>query len=171
VTFDAIKPEPSYLASQRKVLIQLPILGTPSGEALRLPLYRIFYANMEEVAKDLPPEIRELLDRKKEPLTSKGEKIYKFGEEVEPPKPLKSPRPHYPDVARAARISGTVVLAVIVDTEGNTNDVKLISGHPMLTQEAMITVRDWKYKPATRNGIPVPFMLEVNVSFDIRYIP
>jgi len=75
------------------------------------------------------------------------------------------PEPVYPELARRARVSGTVVLDVQIDEEGNVSDVRVLSGHPLLTGAAVEAVRRWKYTPTVLNGEPVPIVATVTVIF------
>jgi Gram-negative bacterial TonB protein C-terminal len=49
--------------------------------------------------------------------------------------------PEYPDVARKARIQGTVLLKTTIDTNGDVEEVSLISGHPLLAPAAIDAVK------------------------------
>jgi len=51
------------------------------------------------------------------------------------------------ELAKRARVSGTVILQVTVDEEGNVSEVKVLRGHPLLDDEAVRAVRQWKYSP------------------------
>jgi hypothetical protein len=54
---------------------------------------------------------------------------------------IRSVPPVYPPEARAARISGAVVLACTITTEGAIGDVRVVSGHPMLRRAAVDAVK------------------------------
>lgn len=55
----------------------------------------------------------------------------------------------------------------MIGTEGTPTDVSLAqsSGQPVLDEAAQTRVREWKFKPATRNGQPVPQTIQVPVAF------
>ncbi len=57
------------------------------------------------------------------------------------------PNPAYPPIARAAHVSGSVVLHALISKEGTVEEVKVISGPPMLAEPSMEVVRGWRYKP------------------------
>ena len=78
------------------------------------------------------------------------------------------PDPVYPELARRVRVSGTVVLDVQIDEEGNVSDVRVLSGHPLLTAAAVEAVRRWKYSPTVLNGEPVPVVATVTVIFRLN---
>jgi TonB family protein len=73
--------------------------------------------------------------------------------------------PVYPDVARQARVQGTVLLKAHISKDGNIMDLQLISGHPMLVPAAIEAVEQWKYKPYLLNGEPVEVETKVQVNF------
>jgi periplasmic protein TonB len=61
--------------------------------------------------------------------------------------------PEYPEVARKARVEGTVILEAIISKNGDVENVKVLRGvHPLLDQAAVNAVRKWRYKPVTSNG-------------------
>jgi protein TonB len=75
--------------------------------------------------------------------------------------------PTYPAIARAARISGTVVLQATISKTGTIENLHVVSGPPMLTQSALEAVRTWRYKPYQLNGEPVEVETTVNVVFNL----
>jgi protein TonB len=79
---------------------------------------------------------------------------------------LKSP-PMYPPIARAARVSGTVVLHAVISTTGSVKDLRVVSGPALLQQSAIDAVKSWKYRPYLLNNEPVEFETTVNVIFSL----
>jgi protein TonB len=73
--------------------------------------------------------------------------------------------PSYPPLARQARIQGTVVLFAVISRAGTIENLKLISGHPMLAPAALDAVRQWRYRPYVLNGEPVEVDTQVTVNF------
>jgi TonB family protein len=78
---------------------------------------------------------------------------------------LKRVDPVYPPLARQTRISGTVRLHAIIDTDGSVLEVEVVSGHPLLVQSALNAVRQWQYQPTLFNGRPVQIDTTVDVIF------
>ncbi len=76
-------------------------------------------------------------------------------------------KPQYPPLAKAARISGTVVLQAVISKDGRIENLRVLSGHPMLIQSAMDAVRQWRYKPYYLNGEPVEVDTQINVVFTL----
>ena len=73
--------------------------------------------------------------------------------------------PSVPPLAKAARIGGTVKLEVTVSPNGDVTSVKVLSGHPMLVQAAVESVRKWKFKPFLKNGKSIQVTAEIDVTF------
>lgn len=96
-----------------------------------------------------------------------GGRIYKVGKNVSAPMPIHDPEPAYTRSARKAKLLGTAVFAVVVDTKGNVHDVKETS-KPLglgLDESAMKTLQTWKFTPAMRNHMPVAVRVTVEVTF------
>jgi TonB family protein len=74
----------------------------------------------------------------------------------------------YPPQARAVGQHGTVVLEVLVATNGTVKDLKVVSGPPMLRQAAMDAVRRWKYQPFKLNGKAIAAQTQVQVDFKLQ---
>ena len=73
--------------------------------------------------------------------------------------------PLYPAMAKTARVQGQVVLQAIISREGTIENLRVISGHPMLIQSAIEAVKQWRYKPYLLNGEPVEVETEILVDF------
>jgi len=71
----------------------------------------------------------------------------------------------YPQAARISHISGDVILHVLIDQEGNIEELEVLSGHPLLIESAVTAVKQWKYKPYVLNGKPV----EVETTIKVQY--
>ena len=84
---------------------------------------------------------------------------------VRPPHKIKDVAPVYPEIARSARIDGTVQLEATVGQDGKVVDARVLQSVPMLDQAALDAVQQWQYQPATQNGKPVPVVMKVNVKF------
>jgi len=80
---------------------------------------------------------------------------------------ITSPHPVYPPIAKAARVSGTVVLQATISKTGTIEGLRVVSGNAMLQQAALDAVRQWRYKPYLLNGEPVEVDTTVNVVFNL----
>jgi len=76
-------------------------------------------------------------------------------------------KPVYPAIAKSARISGAVVLQAEISKQGTIENLRVISGHPMLVQNALEAVKQWRYKPYLLNGEPVPVETTITVNFTL----
>lgn len=95
----------------------------------------------------------------------------------EPPKPLRvggsvqaanivqRVNPSYPQLAKQARIQGLVRLEGIIARDGSIQQLKVISGHPLLVPAAVEAVRQWRYRPTLLNGEPVEVIAPIDVNF------
>jgi periplasmic protein TonB len=80
---------------------------------------------------------------------------------------IKKVTPNYPQLAKQARIQGSVVLQAEISKEGSIQNLQLISGHPMLAPAAIEAVKQWRYKPYLLNGEPVAVETQVVVNFSL----
>ena len=76
-------------------------------------------------------------------------------------------QPAYPQIAKTAHISGTVVLHAIIGTDGTVQDLQYISGPPLLMRSAMDAVKQWRYRPTMLNGEAVQVDTTISVVFTL----
>lgn len=82
---------------------------------------------------------------------------------------LSAPNPQYTEAARANGIQGSVVLRVLVGDDGNVSAIRVVSGLPDgLTEQAIAVARLSKFKPAMKDGKPVPYWVVLEINFTIR---
>jgi periplasmic protein TonB len=77
-------------------------------------------------------------------------------------------QPVYPALARQTRISGTVRLHAIIGKDGTIQQLEVMSGHPLLQQNALEAVRQWRYQPTLLNGEPVEVDTTIDVIFSLN---
>ena len=70
-------------------------------------------------------------------------------------KAISLPKPAYPAIARTAHASGTVVVQVTIDENGNVISAHAVSGHPLLTAVAVAAARSARFSPTKLSGQPV----------------
>jgi TonB family protein len=88
---------------------------------------------------------------------------------VTQPSCIYCPNPNYTDPARRARLSGRVVMDVIVSPEGQVVQDRILRGLPFgLNEASMDAVRTWKFRPAMLNGKPIPVMVAIEVTFRLN---
>jgi protein TonB len=78
---------------------------------------------------------------------------------------LRKVAPDYPASALRNRIQGAVALAVVIGKDGHIEQVRVLSGHPLLRRAAQKAVRQWVYRPQYIAGNPVRVFTEVAVQF------
>ena len=76
-------------------------------------------------------------------------------------------KPGYPQLARTARVQGSVILEAIIDREGRVENLKVLSGRPLLVRAACEAVQQWRYRPTLLNGQPVEVLTQVTVNFSL----
>ena len=90
------------------------------------------------------------------------------GTAIEGKLPRPAAAPVYPPLARQTRTQGVVVLAALIDTGGRVRNLRVLSGHPLLTGAALEAVRQWRYIPTLLNGVPVEVETTIEVKFLLR---
>ncbi len=75
--------------------------------------------------------------------------------------------PEYPALAKQARVQGVVQFEAVVGKDGWIQNLRLVSGPPLLVQAAMQAVQQWKYKPTLVNGNPVEVITTIDVNFTL----
>jgi len=92
----------------------------------------------------------------------------KVGNGVAAPVLLYKLEPSYSVEARAAKVQGSVVLNVVVGTDGKAGDIQLRKGVGYgLDEQALNAVAQWTFKPGMRDGVPVPVQATIEVNFKL----
>lgn len=73
--------------------------------------------------------------------------------------------PQYPQMAKVAHVQGDVVLQALISKNGAIENLRAVSGHPILIQAAMEAVKQWRYRPYLLNGEPVEVETTITVKF------
>ena len=87
---------------------------------------------------------------------------------IEMPEPKKTKHPSYTREAMRERIQGAVVMRVIVNADGGTGEIRI--GQSLrhdLDMAAVDAMKQWHFKPATRNGQPIAVAVFVEMSFHL----
>ena len=90
------------------------------------------------------------------------------GGRLQEPQLIDRTLPDFPALARQRGIFGVVRMEALVDEHGAVNNVKVVSGDPILAAAAKIAVLKWKYKAATLNGKPIAITVAIQVLFADR---
>ena len=94
--------------------------------------------------------------------------MYRISNGLTPPKPLKVAEPGFSEEARREKVSGSVLIGLIVDEKGFLTAVTVVQGigHG-LDEKAVEAVRQYRFQPAVRNGTPVLLRIHIEVNFQI----
>ena len=126
------------------------ILGQPPGD--------LIWGVTSPIPTEAPEPV--LQPTKKTPI--------RVGGNVQASRLIHRVEPEYPELAKRARVSGRVIMQVIVSEAGAVEEVKIIRGHPLLNEAALRAVRQWRYSPYFLNGEPIPVTATVTVNFVLR---
>lgn len=92
--------------------------------------------------------------------------VFSVGGGISAPIAIYSPTPAYSEEARKAKFAGTALLWIVVDAQGVVRNIRIAKHLGLgLDEEAVKTVNTWKFKPALRQGLPVPVQMQVEVTF------
>ena len=75
--------------------------------------------------------------------------------------------PVYPPIAQSARIQGIVIIEATIGEDGQVINARVLRSVPLLDQAALDAVRQWKYMPTLLNGLSVPVIMTVTVTFSL----
>ncbi len=75
---------------------------------------------------------------------------------------MRREQPRYPELARRMHVCGTIVLSVTVRPDGSVEGATTLSGHPLLVDAAMESVKRWKFAPA-----PETQVMNISVVFNL----
>jgi TonB family protein len=75
--------------------------------------------------------------------------------------------PVYPPIAAAARVTGTVEIAVQVGVTGKVESLKVVSGPAMLQWTSLDALKQWTFRPFVKDGMPVAVSGTVSLEFSL----
>ena len=90
------------------------------------------------------------------------------GGDVQFPKRVKYVAPIYPGIAESARVEGTVILEAVIDETGAVTNLRVLRSISLLDAAAKEAVAKWRYSPTTLNGVRVPIVMTVTVTFTLK---
>jgi len=98
-----------------------------------------------------------------------GGGAYQPGNGVSTPRLIKQVNPIYTAEAMRARVQGVVVLECIVMPDGTVGEARVKRSLPFgLDEEAIKAARQWRFAPGMRQGVPVPVIIAIEMSFAQR---
>jgi periplasmic protein TonB len=92
---------------------------------------------------------------------------YRPGGMIREPRKLVDVAPIYPDIARAAKVEGLVILEATIDERGVVTDARVLRSVPLLDAAALAALKQWRYSPTLLNGIPVRVLMTVTFRFSL----
>ncbi len=101
------------------------------------------------------------------PPKAEAPKRIRVGGQVQQARLVSQPKPIYPPLAKQARIQGTVRLEALISKTGTIEELRVVSGHPLLVQAALDAVRQWRYQPTFLNNEPVEVATTIDVNFTL----
>jgi protein TonB len=87
-------------------------------------------------------------------------------DEITRPEVVRKVEPDYTDEAKESGIEGRIVLRVMIASDGNPSDIAVV--RPLgygLDEKAVEALRQWVFRPATKDGKPVDFEASVEMNF------
>jgi TonB family protein len=110
---------------------------------------------------------------KREPVPAphvKAGELVAAGPGVSPPQLVSFPKPEYPPMARTLRVEGVAVVSVLVDENGQVQDVRMVEPIKQkagLNEAAVAAARSAHYKPAMKDGVPVKMWTRLRIPFKL----
>ncbi len=99
-------------------------------------------------------------------LASVSSGVFRVGGDVSPPVLIHKVEPKYSEEARKAKYSGTVLLSIVVDSNGLPRDIHVIRPLGLgLDEKAIAAVAKWRFRPGMKDGHPVATQNQVEVNF------
>jgi TonB family protein len=109
-----------------------------------------------------------LKDRAQHAKVETGLTVFRIGGGVTPPSVLYKMDPEYTEDARIAKYSGTVVVYVEISPGGVPQNMRIVKGIGLgLDEKALEAITKWRFKPGTKDGIPVTVMAQIEVNFKL----
>lgn len=99
------------------------------------------------------------------PPPPSGQQPVRVGSQIRTPTKVVHVDPVKPDRAVQAGVSGMVVLEATIGTDGSVTDARVLRSIPLLDEAAREAVRQWKFTPTLLNGVPVPVITTLTVTF------
>ena len=102
-----------------------------------------------------------------------GGGVYQIGNGVTSPQLIKEVKPNYTGDAMRAKLQGVVEMEAVVLPDGSVDPTRIKITRSLdstfgLDQQAIIAVKQWKFRPGTYKGQPVPVLVNVELTFTLR---
>jgi TonB family protein len=103
------------------------------------------------------------------PRTRAGD-LVQLGPGVTPPQLVSYSKPQYPAAAKRTGVQGVVVVSLLVDEEGRVQEARIHEGVKQaggLNEAALAAARTARYRPATKDGVPVKVWTRLRIPFKL----
>jgi len=139
-------------------LVVTVLLGqTPSAEPQGGPL---------KEASSAPDPVKPVKPEKPWPPVG----VFRPGGDVTEPRVIKETPPNYTAASMRAKAHGSVFMEAVVLTDGTVGDVRVVRSLDKehgLDDEAVRTVKEWRFTPGKKNGVAVPVVVKIQMSFSL----
>lgn len=155
-----------------EIEIELPS-DNPSGNDVSAAIHAVFVTGFDSMMEVVPSYWQAYFAKQEgKPRTATETKktptYFRVGGGVSAPRASYAPDPEYSEEARKARYMGTIVLSLVVDTSGNPTELQIQRPIGLgLDEMAIKAVNSWRFKPAEKDGNPVPVAINVEVNFHL----
>jgi TonB family protein len=153
-----------------EIEIQLPS-GEPDQKEIYSAIHNVFLTDSESLADFVPSYWRSYFfksDGRRDDAMKSSAPLYKVGSGVSAPRAIHQPDPSYAEEARKAKFQGTLVLWLVVSSEGTPKNIRVLKPLGLgLDEKAVESVSQWRFDPGTKDGEPVATMVNVEVTFHL----
>jgi TonB family protein len=95
--------------------------------------------------------------------------VHRIGRGITGPQLIRKVDPEYSEEGRKAKFEGTVILNVEIDPDGVPQNIEVRRSVGLgLDEKAVEAVRQWRFKPGLKGGLPVPAQVTIEVNFRLR---
>jgi TonB family protein len=102
------------------------------------------------------------------PAAGEGGRVFQGGDGAKMPVPIYRPEGDYSEEARKAKLQGTVIIYLQVDTLGHATNMRVVRSLGLgLDEKEMEALNQWRFKPATKNGVPVTHAATIERVFNL----
>jgi TonB family protein len=102
------------------------------------------------------------------PATAAAERVQMASETT--PAVQRSVELPYPLLARQMKVQGSVLLQAFISADGIVQDLRVLSGPPILASAAREAARSWRFRPYLHHGQPVETQATIAVNFTINVL-
>ena len=97
--------------------------------------------------------------------------VIRLDKSVTAPRLIKESKPRYTDDAKRAKIQGVVYLEAVIKTDGTVGETRVTRSLDQefgLDDRAVEAVKEWRFAPGQKDGVPVPVLVEIELSFTLK---